>query len=212
MQPGAAAIGLPFRLERPGPPQRHAVEADEQIVGSPNRREGLFHIRHAADEPLRGAMADAVAGKNPAMHRRRPAVVVPCRHVVAIDAGAKLLEIIPGEIDGVFRLLAVQRVGDDDIAVLIEIGDALLRTRRKARHMRVDRRERSGIGGLQICAVLPDLRLGFADGHGVFPGTARKGYAHPASGQSCSAAGRVITSCRTSSRCASRSRYAPAHR
>ena len=103
------------------------------------------------------------------MHGRRPAVIVPGRYVLAIDTRAQLFQIIPGQIDCVRRLLCRQHAGYDRVAMLVQIGHSLGRARRKARHARIDRCQRTRICGFKIGAVLPDFGLGFAERHDGSP-------------------------------------------
>ena len=95
MQP-ARSRGLP------GPPRAAAVEARRQgsvRVQTPRLAVGLGDLRPRADVPQERALADAKPRQNPRVAgARRPAVVAPRIHVVAVDAAANASTIIEEEL------------------------------------------------------------------------------------------------------------------
>ena len=115
-----AKAGLPPRISAPRPPGAHGVEANEELVRPPKRREDVHEGRIRSHEPGEFALSRSLPGQNPTVHGDRPRGG-PRGRVATTQSVADGLGPIPEKVVCHIQCVGVENVLDDGVALAVEI-------------------------------------------------------------------------------------------
>jgi hypothetical protein len=111
---------LPLWVRPPRPPRAHGVEANEELVRSPQRREDADEGGPRSHEPGKFALPRSLPRHDPPVHGNRP-TIGPRQLVAAAQSIADGLGQIPEEVAGRLRFGGRQDALDDGVTKPMEM-------------------------------------------------------------------------------------------